>query len=59
MEGGVQTYQFSEKEIKEYHSCPEVLFTGNHVAGIANCVYCAEIFRRYHQVEMEKAAQRV
>ena len=25
-------------------------FIGSHVAGLGSCVYCAEIYRRYHKI---------
>ena len=27
------------------------MFTGSHSAGAKTCVYCAEIFRRYHKID--------
>lgn len=41
---------YSEAELKEYTTCPELRFTGAHVAGLRSCVYCAEIYRRYHKI---------
>ena len=55
MEAG-QSTQYSEKELSEYRSCPEVMFTGSHVAGLRGCIYCAEIYRRYHKDELDKIA---
>jgi len=50
-------YKYSEIELKEYQKCPEVLFTGCHIAGLRSCPFCAEIFRRYHMKEMELAEE--
>jgi hypothetical protein len=55
MEAG-QSSQYSEKELAEYRGCPEVMFTGSHVAGLRGCIYCAEIYRRYHKDELDRMA---
>lgn len=41
---------YSEAELKEYGQCLERIFGGGHTAGLASCPYCAEIYRRYHNV---------
>ena len=48
----IESFQYSEKELKEYQSCPQVIFMGNHIAGLRSCPYCAEIFMRYHRAEL-------
>lgn len=41
----------AEEEFKEYGNCPDIAFTGGHLGGLASCVYCAEIYRRYRTKE--------
>jgi hypothetical protein len=43
--------------LKEYQGCPEIKFTGAHLVQLRACIYCAEIFRRYHKTELEKYEQ--
>lgn len=44
------TLYYSKEELQEYSTCPEVIFTGSHLAGLRSCVYCAEVYRRYHNI---------
>lgn len=40
---------YSEAELNEYKQCPDITFMGSHTAGLPNCFFCAEIFRRYRK----------
>ena len=42
--------------MNEYRKCPDTLFTGSHIAGARSCIYCAEIYRRYHWKELQQYA---
>lgn len=40
---------YSEPELAEYRACPQISFMGSHIAGLSNCIFCAEVFRRYRR----------
>lgn len=41
-------------EYNEYQQCLDWRFAGGHIGGLSSCIFCSEIYRRYHQEEIEK-----